>query len=230
MTTRLRSAQVAASALAILALTFAACGSPGARSASTSPTSAAEQGEAGGESGGQHGAGGGFEGTPDPAVQTAIAQGTPFAFGDRTPSADELTSIAQGTPRAFGERGRPAEIQTAIAQGTPASALRRGSFTGERALTAAATVFGIDAQQLRSELQAPGASLDTIAAARGMDRATLRQKLIDAVRSTLAQSVAAGSTTQAAADQAASAFESNIDSLIDRVGGEGLLETPAATP
>lgn len=171
--------------------------------------------------------------TPSPDMLTSIAEGTP-GFGNRTPSPDMLTSIAEGTPFGFGNRTPSAADQTAIAEGTPAQSLRGGFGGGGRgggqSLTDAAVILAISEAELRSALQAPGASLESIAAAHGVDRPTLRQKLIDATRKRLSDQVAAGTITQAMADQNASQFESNIDSLIDRVGGGGAFATPTPSP
>ncbi len=112
-------------------------------------------------------------------------------------------------------------MQTAIAQGTPASALR-GGFGGPgggRGLAIVATVLGMSQDDLQTALQAPGASIETVAAAHGKDRATLRQALILADRQRLNDMVSSGSITQDIADQQATQFESSLDSLIDRVGG-----------
>src|SRR5439155_13619022 len=125
------------------------CGGSAAKSASASPT-AADGGPGGGRNGG-----GRFRGTPNAQMQTSIAEGTPFGFGNRTPPPEAQTAIAEGTPFPFGNRMAPPEVETAIAEGTPAGSLRGGpGFGGGRALMAAATVLGVDAGQLRTELPA----------------------------------------------------------------------------
>lgn len=223
---RLGAIMIAGASLAVLA---AACGGSSAKSA---PAAAATPASAGETEGAGHGAGGRFgDGTPRPEIQTSIAQGTPPAFGaDSTPSPDMLTSIAQGTPEGAGHNGgQDGAFATAIAQGTPASALRSfGGGGGARVIAALATVLGIDENQLRTELQAAGASIASVAAARGVDRPTLRQKLIDAVRQRLNDAVAAGALTQQQADGQAAQFEQNVDNTIDRIGGGGVLD--AGTP
>jgi hypothetical protein len=193
----LRGAAVAA--IAAGAVVAAACGGAGASTSSTATpgstnASAADAGRTPGRF---------RNGTPPAAVQTAIAEGTPFGgFGNRTPSAD---------------------VQTAIAEGTPASALRGGvgGANGARVITALAGILGVDEATLRNELQAPGASIETVAAAHGVARATVRQQLIDAVRQSLTDAVKNGTLTQAMADQSASQFEANVDNTLDRVGGGG---------
>jgi len=215
--------RLASAAIVAAALVATACGSPAAKSASSSPTAAGGVQAAPGTRGG-----GRFRGLA-PADQTAAAQGTPLAFGGRTPPPEVQTSIAEGTPFGFGNRTPPAAVQTAIAEGTPASELRRGAGLGGggRALAAAASILGIDMAQLQTELAAPGASLEQVAAAHGFARATFKQDLIDAVHARLAQSVSDGTLTQQAADQAASDFDASVDSLLDRIGG---LTQPEATP
>ncbi len=199
---RLRGAAVAT--IAAGAVVAAACGGAGASSSSTATPGGANASSADpGRTPGRF-----RNGTPPPAVQTAIAEGTPFGgFGNRTPSAD---------------------FQTAIAEGTPASALRGGfgGANGARVITALAGILGIDEATLSSELQAPGASIEKVAQAHGVDRATVRQRLIDAVRQSLNDAVKSGTLTQAMADQSASQFEANIDNTLDRVGGGGMRNGP----
>ncbi|MDE3096576.1 MAG: hypothetical protein KGK07_11350 [Chloroflexota bacterium] len=184
-----RAFHVAVAAIAAVALiAAAACGSGSSSSASSASSTATPTA----------GRGRGLRfrnGTPNPAIETSIAEGTPPPFGNRTP---------------------PPAVQTAIAEGTPRSALRGGF--GGRELATVAFIIGITPQQLLSELQAPGASIQSVAAAHGKDRATIRQALIDANRLRLATEVSSGTITQAMADQQQSQFVANVDSLIDRVG------------
>ncbi len=204
------------------ALAVAGCGSSSAKSSPSATPAASATADSGGR--GQMG-----RRTQSPALQTSIAEGTPPPFGNRTPQPDVQTSIAEGTPQAFGNRTPSGAIATAIAQGTPASALRGGfgggGGGGGRTITALAQILGIDETQVRSELQAAGASLAGVAAAHGIDRPTLRQRLIDAIRQTLNTAVTSGSMTQDQADQSAAQFEANVDGMIDRVGA-----APAPAP
>jgi hypothetical protein len=193
-------------ALTAVAAIAAACGGSNAKSAAqptTAPATSAAADDAR-TPGGRFG-----NRTPPPAIQTSIAQGTPPPFGNRTPSG---------------------AIATAIAQGTPRSALRGFRGSG-RVITDVAAILGIDEAQVRSELQAANASIETVAAAHGVLRATIRQKLIDATTQRLNAAVAAGMMTQQMADDQASQFASNIESTLDQVGAApGLLDTPTATP
>jgi transposase-like protein len=134
--------------------------------------------------------------TPPPAIQTSIAEGTPFA------------SFRNGTP--------PAAAETAIAEGTRPSGFGGGRSFG--AIAALATLLNVDQQQLRTELQAQGATIASVAAAHGVDRETLRQSLIDAEHQRLADSVSSGRLTQADADAQQSQYEANIDQLMDSNG------------
>ena len=133
-----------------------------------------------------------------------------------------------GTPGArggFGNRTPRADAQTAIAEGTPASALRGpgggpGGFGGggRRTVDAIATLLGVDPAALQTELQATGATIASVAAAHGKDRATVRQALIEAQRQRIADAVANGSVVQADADAMAAQFEMRVDTLLDSNG------------
>lgn len=229
ITQRLRRSRTAiAAGVAFIAAISAACGSGDAKPASSNAATSTPIATDGGQ-----GLRGGNR-TPSPDRLTSIAEGTPFGFGNRTPSPDMLTSIAQGTP--FGPRDRTpsAADQTAIAQGTPAQSLRAGFFSagagggGGRAIADVALILAITEDELRTALQSPTASLERIAAEHGVDRPTLRQKLIDATQKRLSDQVAAGSLTQDLANQALSQFTANIDNLLDRVGGA--FPAPSPTP
>ncbi len=145
--------------------------------------------------------------TPNPAIETSVAQGTPFPFGNRTP--------------------RPEE-QTAISEGTPAGRFRGPVGGFGQSLGAASSILSITPEELRSELQAPGATLANVAAAHGQQRAAFRQALIDATKARLAAAVAANMLTQDQATQAQTMFESNLDRLLDSPGGG--FGTADATP
>ncbi len=220
---------VAAVGLIAVAALGAACGS-GTSAASKSPTAAATAGAPN-----TSGSARGFRNrTPDPAIQTSIAEGTPFAFGG-TPNPDFETAIAEGTRPAFGARTPSPDQQTAIAEGTP---IGRGGFGGRgvggagfgQTLTLAATVLGITEDQLRTELQAQGATLEAVAAAHGQARAAFRQALIDANKKRLADAVTAGTITQDDSTQQETAFESGLDRLLDNPGAFSGPPQSAPTP
>ena len=112
-------AAIATASIIGVSLLAVACGS-GSKTPATSNTATPAEGGNGAGGGGRR-----FNGTPNPELQTSIAEGTPPPFANRTPNPDVQTSIAEGTPPAFGPGGTPpAEVQTAIAEGTPANALR----------------------------------------------------------------------------------------------------------
>lgn len=207
---------VAAIGLMSTAALAAACGSGSTSAASKSPTAAATNTAGAGRAGG----GGGFRNrTPNPAIQTSIAEGTPLGFADRTPNPDLQTAIAEGTRPAFGGFTPSPDQQTAIAEGTPIGRGFGGPGGGfGQTLTTAASVLGITEDQLRSELQVQGATLESVAAAHGQARAAFRQGLIDATKKRFADAVAAGTMTQDQATQAETAFESGLDRLLDNPG------------
>ena len=189
-----RPLRVTGIALAAMSLAAAAvaCGS-GSSAKTVSTATPAVTADAGG---GRNGGGGGRN---RPEIRTSIAQGTPLPFGrNRTPSPDE---------------------QTAIAQRTPAASFRPPGGGGDRIVMALAPILGVDETMLRTELQADGASVEKVAAAHGVDRPTLRTKLIDASRARRAASATTGTITQQQADDAEAQFERNLDTQIDRVGG-----------
>ena len=145
--------------------------------------------------------------------------------------ASASAAASNGTPGArggFGNRTPRADFQTAIAEGTPASALRgqgggpggAGGIGGggRRTVATVATLLGVDPAALQTELQATGATIASVAAAHGKDRATVRQALVDAQRQRIADAVANGSVVQADADAMAAQFETRVDALLDGNG------------
>lgn len=183
---------VAVASVAVVAVVASACGGSSSK-ASGAPSSTAS--------------------ANTPASNAPAANTTPRrGFGNRTPSAAIQTSIAEGTPRPV--RGTPPPaIQTAIAEGT-----RPAGFGGGALLGSVATALNISTQQLRTELQASGATLATVAQAHGMDRATLQQTLTTAEQQRLATQVSNGSMAQPAADAAQTQFNNNINQLMDSNG------------
>jgi hypothetical protein len=200
--------------ITILAAAFAlaACGSGSAAPALTSTPAPGATAQAGGRFGNR---------TPRPEVQTAIAEGTMPAgrLGGGTPPPDAQTAIAEGTPFPGRFGGTPpASVQTAIASGTFTAG--RGGFGGGagRTITAVATLLGISEDQLRSELQAAGATIASVAAAHGKDRPAVRQALISDTTQRIQAQVTNGRISQGAADQAIKAFTDGVDSVLDSDG------------
>lgn len=185
---RIRLAAAVAGAAAI-AIAATACG--GSKSTASGPptTSSTATAATGNRTPGR----GFFNRTPPPAIQTSIAEGTPRA------------SFRNGTP--------PAAIRTAIAEGT-----RPAGFGGARLLGAVATALNINLQQLRTELQAQGATLASVAQAHGVNQATLRQDLINAEQQQLASEVSSGRMTQSDATTAQNQFNANVGQMMNTNG------------
>jgi uncharacterized protein YidB (DUF937 family) len=78
-----------------------------------------------------------------------------------------------------------------------------------------ANFLGITADQLRTQLQADGATLASVAQASGKTRDELKAFMTDQLRTSLDQKVADGRFTQAEADQKLTDFTSNLDPVID---------------
>ncbi|MGI8537431.1 MAG: hypothetical protein ACR2K2_13305 [Mycobacteriales bacterium] len=96
---------------------------------------------------------------------------------------------------------------------------KKGS-QGVKLLPAAiATAIGIEVDELRAEHQA-GKTLTQIAEANGVSREVLVQRLVAAVRSQLAEAVAAGRLTQEQADERAAGLQERIGQRVDRAGQE----------
>lgn len=197
------------------AVVLAACGS-GSVAPAPSATSPAATASAGG-SGGR---------TPRPDIETAIAEGTMPAgrrFGGGTPPADIQTAVAEGTP--FPERTPSGRFQTAVAEGTTPAGFGAGGGSG-RTIATVAALLGVSEDQLRNELQTAGATIASVAAAHGKDRATVRQALISDATQRIQQQVTDGRITQAAANQAIAAFTAGVDGVLD---GDGSM-SPAVPP
>ena len=84
---------------------------------------------------------------------------------------------------------------------------------------ALASFLGITADQLHTELEADGATLATVAAAHGKSRDDLKAYLTSQAKTHLDAEVAAGTLTQAEADQRLADKTANLDAVIDRSGG-----------
>ncbi|HEX2173646.1 MAG TPA: hypothetical protein VHL09_14510 [Dehalococcoidia bacterium] len=80
--------------------------------------------------------------------------------------------------------------------------------------------LGLTPDELRSELE-KGQSLAEIAQARGVDRATLVNLVVEEEKAVLAQAVADGKLTQAQADRLAERGQQMAERLVDRKPGLG---------
>jgi hypothetical protein len=78
-----------------------------------------------------------------------------------------------------------------------------------------AEFLGIDADQLRDELSAEGATLATVAEAHGKSRDELKAFLLSEIASRLDQAVSDGHLTRENADSIREKLEGSVDSLID---------------
>lgn len=90
----------------------------------------------------------------------------------------------------------------------------RGVFGGDQL----ATFLGATPAQLRTELQANGATLATVAQAHGKSRDELKTFLTQQMQTRLDKEVAAGEMTQDQANTKAAGFTANLDTMIDRSG------------
>ena len=78
-----------------------------------------------------------------------------------------------------------------------------------------ADFLGISADQLKTELQAQGATLATVASSHGKTRDQLKTFISDTAKSQLDQAVSNGKMTQQQEDSALSTLQSHVDALID---------------
>jgi polyhydroxyalkanoate synthesis regulator phasin len=99
----------------------------------------------------------------------------------------------------------------------PGLALGRPGIGG---LDDAASAIGIPADQLRTELRA-GKSLAEVAAAHGVTRDQLIQKLTDAANKHIDDAVAAGKLTKDQADKVKAATKDRVTRLVDAKPGTG---------
>ena len=90
--------------------------------------------------------------------------------------------------------------------------MERGGFGDPTKL---ATFLGITPAQLRTELDANGATLATVAQAHGKSRDDLKAFLTDDAKTRLAQEVTDGRITQAQADARLAQLTANLDARID---------------
>jgi hypothetical protein len=88
----------------------------------------------------------------------------------------------------------------------------RGGFSDPTKL---ATFLGITPEQLRTESNASGATLATVAAAHGKSRDELKAFLTDDAKTRLTQEVTDGRITQAQADARLADMTANLDARID---------------
>lgn len=144
-----------------------------------------------------------------------------------TPTARPLPSrVAGGSGSRLPFNGTPQPNFTPGAFGTPGARAFFGGFNNSET----ADFFGISEDELRSELQADGATLGSVAEAHGKTRDELKTFLTDQLRKNTEQAVSDGRMTQDQADSMLQDMSSRVDDMIDgalRMGGPPNFE---ATP
>jgi hypothetical protein len=153
--------------------------------------------------------------------------------------AQESTTPDATTTEAPAAQETPAADETPSTQETPSDATpddddgdtrRGGCGVKGVGLEELAGFLGVDAAQLRTELQADGATLVSVAAAHGQSRDALINFLTVEYQAALEDKVSAGDLTQAEADETLAEFTANIDEKVDasppfgrghRGGGDG---------
>jgi hypothetical protein len=83
---------------------------------------------------------------------------------------------------------------------------------------AIAGFLGITVDELRTQLQADGATLASVAEAHGQSRDALKGFLLSEAQARLDERVTAGDITQEEADEKLAEIESNLDAMIDAEG------------
>jgi len=103
-----------------------------------------------------------------------------------------------------------------------------GAHGGGRSLAAAATALSMSEEDLRTALDAEGATLTSVAEAQGVSADTLIAALVDAEKTRIAQQVTDGDLTQEQADERLADLETRVT---DRVNSahEDRPERPAAS-
>lgn len=85
-----------------------------------------------------------------------------------------------------------------------------------------AAFLGISASELQTQLQAPNATLASVAQANGKSREELKTFISGEAKARLDQEVASGKLTQQAADQMLTKLNGNLDAMIDGTMGWGM--------
>ena len=150
---------------------------------------------------------------------------------DASPTAESGTPQSQETPDAAAtpDSGTP-DDDDGDGDGDGDGEHRSGCGVKGVSADELAGFLGISVDELRAELAADGATLATVAAAHGQDRAALIAFLTEQTQSALDERVAAGDLTQAEADEKLADFTANVDSIVDSSGlghGHGCAATAA---
>jgi hypothetical protein len=107
-------------------------------------------------------------------------------------------------------------VTTALEAARPEGGPGRGGGPG---LTVAATALGIDASDLRTQLQA-GKTIAQVASANGVDLQKVIDAIVAAEKTHLAEAVADGSLTQAQADERAANATERATSMVNGIRPE----------
>lgn len=140
------------------------------------------------------------------------------ANGVTTAASHRLTEL-KGALTGLVKDGTLTQAQADKVATTLDSTLPKGFGRGGRGpgLSVAATVLGMTEDELRTALGS-NKSLAQVAAAKGIDRATLISKLVAAAKTRIAADVTSGRLTQAEADERLKDLTARITEKVDRVG------------
>jgi hypothetical protein len=154
--------------------------------------------------------------------------------GTSAPSADG-TPAASSTP----QQSQTPQTDTTPNDGTqaPPDGMRGGCGLRGPSLDELAAFLGTDEATLRTELQADGATLASVAQAHGQPRESLIAFLTEQFQANLDEKVAAGDLTQEEADARMMQFSENVGEMVDATGGPrfgghhgGMMRGPNAAP
>lgn len=147
------------------------------------------------------------EGTPAADRVQAIKDALAGLVGDGTLTQDQADTVADtlGSSDALGPGGH----------GGPGGPGGHDGLGRGVALDTAATALGLTTDELRTELQADGATLASVAADQGVDRQALVDALVAAATDRLQQGVTDGRLTQDEADQRIAELPDRIGELVD---------------
>lgn len=154
------------------------------------------------------------------SAQTSSPSASSTAVSDRiTAIKDALAGLVSADTITQAQADR---VATTLAEELPGRGGRGGHGHGPRAgrvsPEATASVLGITVEELQTQRQA-GRTLAQIAEAEGVAKADLVEGLVAAAREQLAADVAAGTTTQAQADEVEAGLTERITAKVDRAGG-----------
>lgn len=142
---------------------------------------------------------------------------------------DKSTSVSKPTPFKDALQGLVTDGTLTQAQADKVAAALKAArpdgrhglggkeFRGGKPLQEAAKVLGVTVAELRTALES-GTSLADVASSKGISKATLISKLLEAAKAHLAAEVKEGDLTQAQADKRLALLKDRIADLVDRKG------------